>query len=374
MKKQLLSLAIAGVLLPAFMNSAVADNLNIGGSVRANYSYSQYSDTSKDKLGDFDFNLVSVTFKDKWNDIGVAAEYRFYKGYDFLKYGYAYWDVNKDFTLNAGVISKPFGNKGYASHSWWYSLNYYLGFEDDYGVGIGAAYKNGASLTELAFIKDAAYGGSDHRDFAGTVATGTIKIDDTHSTDYNNEETNTLVGRQSYTLETGDLTTVIGASVEYGQLYNATAGENGDTLNYAVHLDMNYDGWGFQTQYLAYDYDQYDDGKIDPNKIGMGMLNGFYEAASKGKVLTANLSKKITTSWGNYTLYNDFSMIQPDVDQFDDSVLNTTGVSISYGPVFVYVDYYAAKNVLWLGGNSLGLTQANDDWEHRFNVNLAYYF
>ncbi|MFT5789326.1 MAG: hypothetical protein ACI8SJ_001442 [Shewanella sp.] len=368
MNKVNLALTLSA-LIGITSNFAVADDLKVGGSVRANYSYSDYSDSSKDKVGDFDFNLLSVTFSDKWNDIGVKAEYRFYQGYDFLKYGYAYWDVNEDLTLSGGVINKPFGNKGYASHNWWYSLNYYLGFEDDYGVGAAAQYQNGSSLTEFAFIKNAVYGGSDHRDFAGTVAKGTVG-----GTTYNNEETNTLAARQSFTLTSGELTTVLGASLEYGQLYNSEFGENGDTLNYALHLDMNYDGWGVQAQYLAYDFDQYDDGKVDPNKIGMGMLDGFFEVASKGNIYTANLSKSITTSWGSYTLYNDFSMVQPDAEAFDDSLLNTTGVSLAYGPVYVYVDYYMAKNVLWLGGDSLGLTQTDDDWDHRFNINFAYYF
>ncbi|MCL1148243.1 hypothetical protein L2747_19765 [Shewanella marinintestina] len=369
MKKSIINLAVASILLPVFAAPAVADDLNIGGSVRANYSYSDYSESSKDKGGDFDFNLVSITFADKWNDIGVKAEYRFYDGYDHLKYGYAFWDVNEDLTINGGAISKPFGNKGYASHNWWYSLNYYMGFEDDYGVGVSAQYENGISLSEFAFIKNAIYGGTDHRDFAGTVAKGTVG-----DTSYNNEETNTLAGRQSFTLTNGELTTIVGASVEYGQLYNSEFGENGDTFNYALHLDMNYAGWGLQAQYLAYDFDQYDDGKIDPNKIGMGMLGGFYEVASKGNIYTANLSKNIATSWGSLTVYNDFSMVQPDVEEFDDSILNTTGVSIAYGPLFIYVDHYMAKNVLWLGGNSLGLVQTDDDWDHRFNINFAYYF
>ncbi|MDR8525548.1 MULTISPECIES: hypothetical protein [Shewanella] len=369
MKKSIINLAVASILLPVFTAPAIADDLKIGGSVRANYSYIDYSDESKDNAGDFDFNLVSIKVSDKWNDIGVAAEYRFMKGYDYLKYGYGYWEASDDLVVNLGAISKPFGNKNYASHNWWYSLNYYLGFEDDYGVGASVNYSKGASLTEVAFIKGAVYGGTDHRDFAGTVAQGEI-----NGTQYNNEEKNTLAARQSYTIADGDFTAVLGASVEYGQLYNTVAGENGDTLNYAAHIDLNYDGWGFQAQYLAFDYDQYDDGQIDPNKIGMGMLDGFFEVASKGNIYTANLSKKFNTSWGSYTLYNDFSMVQPDVEEFDDSLLNTTGVSISYGPLFVYVDYYMAKNVVWLGGNSLGLTQENDDWDQRFNINLAYYF
>ncbi|WP_394202501.1 hypothetical protein [Shewanella waksmanii] len=364
-------LAMSAIAVTLGLNSALvyADDTVIGGSLRANYSYKDYSESSKDKGGDLDFNLLAIKVSHSWDDFGVAAEYRFYDGYDHLKYGYAFWNYDDELTFNIGAISKPFGNKNYASHNWWYSLNYYLGFEDDYGLGVGMAYEKGASTTELAFIKNAVYGGNDHRDFAGTVAKGTVG-----DTTYNNEQTNMLAGRQSYTLSSGELTTIVGASVEYGQLYNDEFGENGDLLNYAVHLDMNYAGWGLQAQYLAYDFDQYEDGQIDPNKIGMGMLGGFYEVASKGNIYTANLSKTIATSWGSYTLYNDFSMVQPDVDEFDDSVLNTTGVSISYGQFFVYVDLYSAKNVLWLGGNNLGLTQANDDWNYRFNINMQYYF
>ncbi|WP_299802770.1 hypothetical protein [uncultured Shewanella sp.] len=55
----------ASILMAFASHSAVADDLNIGGSVRANYSYSDYSESSKDKLGDFDFNLFSITFSDK---------------------------------------------------------------------------------------------------------------------------------------------------------------------------------------------------------------------------------------------------------------------------------------------------------------------
>ncbi|WP_144211631.1 hypothetical protein [Shewanella donghaensis] len=367
MKKTNISLSVAIAMCLLTSSPAFSEDSPFGGSLRANYSYKDYSEASKEKLGDFEFNLFALQINHKWDDYGVAMDYRFNNGYQALRYGYAFWDVNEDLTFNAGAIRKPFGNINFSSHSWWYSLNYYLGFEDDNGLGLGVKYQNGASTTELAFLKNAVYGTTDHRDFSGTVASGTVG-----DITYDNEETNTISGRQSYTISNGELTTILGVSVEYGQLYNGQFNENGDTFNYAAHMDMNYDGWGLQAQYLAFDFDQYDDGAIDPNKIGMGLLDGFFEVASKGNIFTANLSKSIPTSWGNYTIYNDFSMVQPDFAEFDDSILNTTGVSVGYGNFFVYVDLYNAKNVLWLGGNSLGLAQGNDDWDHRFNINFSY--
>jgi hypothetical protein len=374
MKKKYLGLIISAAILAAGVNPAFAaeDGLTIGGSVRANYSYKVDNDASEDKAGDFDFNLLGIKFQDKFENIGVVAEYRFMKDYDFLKYGYAYWDASEDLTVKGGLISKPFGNKNYSSHNWWYSLNYYMGFEDDYGMGLSAEYETNGWLTEASFIQKAAYGGTDNRDFAGTIASGNI-----NGTQYNNEENNTFDVRQSYTMTNGDLTAMLGVSLEYGDLYNSKAGESGDTFNYAAHADFNYSDWNVQLQYLDFDYDQYDDGVVDTNKIGMGMLLYSFEVASKGQIYTANIAKKFKTSWGSFTVYNDFSMITPDTDDnsFDDSVLNSTGVSISYKKLFAYVDYYTAKNVVWLGGsNSLGLEQANDDWEHRFNINVAYYF
>lgn len=369
MNKTCVYLSTSAVILALLSTSVLADDNIFGGSLRANYSYKDYSDVSKDKVGDFEFNLFALKANHQWDDYGVSMDYRFNNGYDALRFGYAFWNINENLTLNAGAIRKPFGNKNFTSHNWWYSLNYYLGFEDDNGLGMSMQYQNGASTTEIAFLKNAVYGTSDHRDFAGTIATGSVG-----DTTYNNQETNTISARQNYTLTSGELTTLLGLSIEYGQLYNSEFSENGDNLNYAAHLDMNYDGWSFQAQYLAFDFNQYDDGRIDPNKIGMGLLDGFFEVASKGNIYTSNISKSISTTWGSYTIYNDFSMVQPDFAEFDDSILNTTGVSVGYGNFYVYVDLYSAKNVLWLGGNSLGLAQGDDNWDHRFNINVSYNF
>ncbi|TKB49249.1 hypothetical protein FCL40_07885 [Ferrimonas sediminicola] len=364
MNKKILALPLA-----LFLVSNTASAVEVGGNARVNYSWKDFSETSKATSGDFDFNMFAIKLSEDWGDYGVTAEYRFTDSYDYLKYAYAYWNASEDLTLQLGVVSKAFGNKNFASHNWWYSLNYYLGFEDDWGAGANLAYKKGSWETEFSFHQGATYGASDYRHYAGTVSAGTIG-DNT----YNNEERNTFDLRQSYRLDGDGYQLLLGASLEYGQLYNRVENESGDTFTWAAHGDLSMGDWGLQLQYLDYSFDQYDDGEVDTNKIGIGAVTGFYEVASEGKILTANISKKFPMSWGTITLYNDYSVLQPDESSFDDSILNSTGFSVSYKQFFVYVDYYNAKNVLWLGGNSLGLEQASGDWNGRFNINVQYYF
>jgi hypothetical protein len=38
----------------------VDDGINVSGTLRANYSYKEYSETSKDKAGDLTFEMASV--------------------------------------------------------------------------------------------------------------------------------------------------------------------------------------------------------------------------------------------------------------------------------------------------------------------------
>ncbi|QHD53515.1 hypothetical protein [Shewanella algae] len=360
-----LSLMLLGLTL-----SAPSLAVDISGSIRANYSIKDFSDASKATGGDFDFNTLGIKLSQDFENYGFVAEYRFADGYDYLKNGYAYWNANEDLTLQLGVVSKAFGNKNFASHNWWYSLNYYLGFEDDYGVGFNINHKFNNFETDFSFIQSSLYKGSDYRNFAGTIGSGTID-----GTTYNNKEYNTVSLRESYRWENDNWQVLLGASVEYGQLYNPVADESGDNLNYAVHLDAKYRGWGVQLQYLKYDFDQYDDSQIDTSKIGIGAVNGFYEVAAKGDIMTFNLSKVVDTQWGGqFTFYNDFSILTADESNFDDSVLNSTGVSLSYKQFFVYVDYYHAKNVVWLGDNSLGLKDSDKEWNGRFNIHLQYWF
>ena len=70
------------------------DGINVSGTVRVNYAYKDYSESSKDKGGDFAFDMAAIKFNGKLGDWGLASEYRFYDGWQALRYGYGFYDVN----------------------------------------------------------------------------------------------------------------------------------------------------------------------------------------------------------------------------------------------------------------------------------------
>ncbi|BDY06773.1 hypothetical protein [Ferrimonas sp. YFM] len=365
-KPKTLALLVASALSMLAMGSAQAET-HIGGSLKVNYAYKEFSESSKSKGGDLDFNSFELKVKSEWDDVGMKAAYRFMNGHDYLKFGYAYYNGLPDWQFQAGIINKPFGNRKYASHNWWYSLNYYLGFEDDFDMGVKAQYSQGGWISEMAFFKNSEYKATDARGFAADAARMTI-----NGTDYHNEETNTFNLRQSYGFDTGGISHLVGASLEYGQLYDTKLDDNGTSTAYAVHWDSRYNGYNMQLQFVDYDYDQAN----QRSTYGVKMLNSAFEVASAGQVYTFNLAKSFKRDWGSFTIYNDYSMVEPDTADAnqDRSVLNSTGVSISVKQFQIYIDHYMAKNSVWLGDKGIGLADGDDDWNHRINVNLAYKF
>jgi hypothetical protein len=57
--------------------------------------------------------------------------------------------------------------------------------------------------------------------------------------------------------------------------------------------------------------------------------------------------------------------------------MNVTGVLVSAGNVYTYIDAAQGKDQPWLGpvwGDALSSGTVDADWEMRFNINIGYYF
>ncbi|MEH6446802.1 MAG: hypothetical protein V7784_23140 [Oceanospirillaceae bacterium] len=361
------AITIAGLSAPV----AAEDGINIGGAVRVNYAYKDYSDSSKDKGGDLKFDIAAIKFNGKKGDWGLAAEYRFTSSTDYIKYGYAYYDIDTDWQLQFGINKVPFGNPGFISNSFWFGIPYYLGFEDDHDVGIKAVYESNGWHTDLAFCKNSEYDASENKRYATDLYTGTI-----NGTEYNNEETNQLNLRQTYKVMHAGGATTLGGSVQLGQIYNSKTGNTGDRYAAALHLDSSYNGWNLQLQAMQYEYDAAD--AEDSNKIGVSVVSWQYEIASKGQSYSANIAKTVDTDWGSLKFYNDFGLMTPDVEdqRYDDSLQNVTGVAIAAGATYTMVDFIMGKNMTFSTANNdhVGLAEMGDDWDKRVNINFGYYF
>ena len=347
------------------------DGIKVGGAVRVNYGYKDYNEASKDKGGDFSFDMAAIKFDGKQGNWGLAAEYRFTSSTNYIKYGYGFYDIDPDWQLQFGINKVPFGNRDFISNSWWFGLPYYLGFEDDHDVGIKAIYEKNGWHTDLAFYKNAEYGPTENKRYSTDLYTGTI-----NGTEYNNEETNQFNVRQTYTAEYQGGQTTIGGSVQYGQIYNSKTGNSGDRYAVALHLDSSYKGWNLQMQAMQYEYDAAD--AEDPNKIGVSVVSWQYEIASKGQAYNINIAKTFSTDWGSVKCYNDFGLMTPDVDDnsYDNSMQNVTGCAISAGPTYTMVDFVMGKNMTFSTADNdhVGLPEMGDSWDKRVNINFGYYF
>ena len=367
-----LSILASAMALSGFNTfAAEEDGINIHGAVRVNYAYKDYSESSKDKGGDFSFDMASLRFDGKLGNWGLKSDYRFTSGTNYIKYGYAYYDLNPEWQLQMGINQVPFGNRDYISNSYWFGLPYYLGFEDDYDIGVKATFERNGWHTDMAFYKGAEYGPTENKRYAADLYTGTI-----NDTEYNNEETNQINLRQTYTFEHQGGTTTLGASLEAGQIYNAKTGNNGDRYAVAAHLNTVFDGWNIQLQAMQYEFDAAD--AVDDNKIAVSVVSWQYEVASKGQIYNLNIAKTIPTDWGSIKFYNDFGLMTPDVEDetYDNSMQNVLGAALSAGPTYTHIDFIMGKNMTFSTANNdhVGLPEVGDDWDKRINISMAYYF
>ncbi|MCL1046524.1 OprO/OprP family phosphate-selective porin [Shewanella electrodiphila] len=347
------------------------DGINIGGAVRVNYAYRDYDESNKDKLGELDFEMAAIKFNGKKGDWGLAAEYRFTSGSNYIKYGYGSYDIDPNWQLQVGINKVPFGNPEFISNSFWFGIPYYLGFEDNHDVGIKASYDNNGWNTDFAFYKNPVYSATENKRYSASLFSGEI-----NGTEYHNEETNGFNFRQTYTSEYEGGSTTFGGSVQYGQIYNSDTGNMGDRYAVALHLDSTYKGWNLQLQAMQYEYDAAD--SADDNKIGIAVVSWQYEIASKGQAYSANIAKTFATDFGSVKCYNDFGLMTPDVadDSYDNSMQNVTGCAISAGATYTMVDFILGKNMTFSTANNdhVGLPEMGDDWDKRININFGYYF
>lgn len=269
----------------------------------------------------------------------------------------------------------PFGLQPYASHNFWFSGAYYVGLEDDYDMGLKLLYTPGPLSVTAAFYKNGELGSAGDADrysvdvnsaaaggYAGAQAAG-------------NEETNQGNLRVVYRFDHSDCAnTEIGASLEYGQLYNNITGDNGDHWAGALHLNGNYGPINVQLEYARYEYDPENPAGFDDDIITLGGYSYSWGAPAEADLGTFNLSYSLPVNWGpitNLTFYSDNTFIEPDDSRFDTIWQNVVGTMISAGPVYTYIDIISGENMIFSGGD---MTSPDNERTTRLNVNFGYYF
>lgn len=358
-------------------------NIKFGGVVRFSYNYSDWKEGQQTRGGDIMYDVFGLSTTASYNDIFMSAEYRQYADYfggGFLKHGYIGYNFSATDNLQFGLTQVPFGVTKYNSNSFFFSLACYAGFEDDYDMGLKYTHVGEAWEYSLAFFKNAEdYGGAEQDASSKRYA---YDIASYYGT-YRNKEVNHGNAQVFYNIHSGSVHHRIGASAQYGGIYNLETMDIGSHYAYALHYELSIKQFNLKAQAMSYSYDAASPDGEDKSVISVGAYGAPYMIAAEAQIYTIGVSYNFPVDLGPVTslkVYNDYGYMAKESTEtmkLYDSSQNVTGVAISAGPIYSYIDYAMGKNHSWLGAdwdNAFGEGQDVQEWSKRFNISVGYYF
>lgn len=346
----------------------------LGGCLRFNYNYSDWNEGHRKRGGDFGYDVFRLRLQASYKKFIMDADYRFYAkkfGGPMLKYGWIGYRFNNLHQVQLGLTGVPFGIQPYGAHNFFFQISYYVGLEDDSDMGIKYLYTGDRWEYTLAFFKN-----SDEELFGSTNET----TDDRYGYDVagRNKEINQFNGQLFY--KWGDeVRQKVGASAQFGMLYNLDTRRNGTHFAFAVHHELYWRGLSVKTQVAT--YAMYPENAPGANRdtIVMTAYGAPYTVASKANIYSIGVGYTIPVKWKpikSIQFYNDFGWLQKWDRRFNDSFQNVVGCLVTAGPVYTYIDYAMGKHQAWLGPDwdGFGAGTGSNSWHARFNVNIGYYF
>jgi len=351
---------------------AFGPDIAFGGALRLNYAWRDFDEQNKDRFGDFELELFRINADGEIGDVILSAEWRRYNDFQAIHHGWVGYDFTDKLQGQLGISQVPFGLLPFASHSFWFGGTYYLGFEDDYDTGIKFVHKPSEDWTfHYAFYKNPEYANDDRF--------GRYSFDLVTAGDQQNAEINQLNLRGEYSLRLSQTDTLdLGVSLEGGQIYNRLTTDKGERFAIAAHANAELGQWNLQLQALRYEFNPENPDGVSDAFVQTGAFEFPFLMAARGEVISANIARSFGLSLGpvtGATCYNDFTFINPSVDDSADSIQNVTGCSLIAGGVFAYFDWITGKNMWFAGGDGIGLNATTaGQWQSRLNVNIGFYF
>lgn len=349
-------------------------SFKLGGALRFNYNFCDWKAGHRDRGGDFGFDVLYFKLTGAYHNVILRADYRFYSkdfGGPMLKYGWIGYRFDEKNQVQLGLTGVPFGIQPVASHNFFLQIAYYVGLEDDSDMGIKYLYTGDRWDLAFAFFKNA-----DELLFGSDNETS----DDRYGYDVagRNKEINQFNGQAFYKFgENGKQR--LGASAEFGQLYNLDTRKNGTHYAFAVHYELLWEQISLKAQATVYAMHPKNKDGDDDTTVSMTAYGAPYLVAAKANIymLSAGYTFPINRKYlKKIQVYNDFGCLDKQESNFKDSFQNVTGCMLDSGPVCIYVDYAMGKNHGWLGPdwNGFGTGGESNSWHARFNVNVGYYF
>ncbi len=358
--------------LAAVEDADSGDGINVGGAVRLNYGWQDYSPQNKDRLGDFELELFRINFSGSIGNVILDAEWRRYNDFQAIHHAWVGYDFSDELQMQLGISRVPFGILPYTSHSFWFTGAYYMGYEDDYDTGIQFIHRPNDDWTfHYAFFKNPEYANDSRAD--------RYSFDLVTEGDQANTETNQFNFRLERHLElAGDSRVDLGMSLQAGQIYNRITERNGQRWAAAAHMDYYNGPWNLRLQAMRYEYDPENPEGVSTDFVQKAGFGFPFLMASEANVYSYSLSRAFDVDWGpisNIRCYNEGTWLDPRVSNSAESIQSVTGCSVAAGGVFTYFDWIAGKNMWFAGGDGIGLDgDSAGRWRSRLNINIGYYF
>ena len=349
--------------------------VDVGGALRFNYNLSSWKPEQKARGGDFGYDMFRINAKASYKGVYLDAEYRLYSdsfGGGMLKQGWFGYKFDEANELHLGLTQVPFGIQQYNSNNWFFNLGYYMGLEDDHDMGIKFIHAGEKIEYHIAFFKNA-----EELNFGNTSAVSYSRY--SYDIAGANKEINQV--NLKFLYKWGEeFRSRIGLSGQYGGLYNLETKKTGDHYGLAAHYEVGFSKWNLMSEVMIVGHNPENADDTSSEIVTMAAYGAPYEVAADFNLYTFNISREVPVSWGpvsNLKFYNDFGYMQKQESSFEDSFMNVTGVLVTAGNIYTYIDYAAGYNHSWLGGNFVDdFSVGNPDakWEARFNINFGYYF
>jgi hypothetical protein len=338
------------------------DGIDLGGAVRLNLGWRDYGPGSRN--GRPELELLRIDAAGRRGPAIFSLQYRWYDGFDAVHHAWAGWALDADRDLRVGVQQVPFGLLPYASQSFWFGSGYYLGIEDDYDLGVVYRDERGDRSWHAGVMVRDEYGtGANYDRYSFDVAT-------TETLPY--REVEHAVLRYARRFERGDWALEWGASGMLGRIEDRTDGSTFSHVAAALHLEAARGPWTLQGQWAHYDYD------VPGERIALSAFMFPFEVAARADVLSVNLVRDfdVSGSWlDSLRCYNNLSTTRVSGTGLADSWQNVTGCSIGKGPMFTYFDWIVGRNMWFVGGPGIGISEpGGETWRSRLNVNVGFYF
>lgn len=335
-----------------------------GGHARVNLDYRDW--VLEDEIR-IDFESVKLTGNLSW-DSGNTFNFdvRYYDTLSkvILRYADFAWKLDEHSQLSFGVTRVPFGLQQYLSDSFWYSINYYVGLEDDYDIGFVYHLQEDEHSWKFGyFIADELNNGSEHARYSFDVSSvaGIDYEEDGQVNLYYEYAPIWLQNRKSR----------LGFSLQMGQIAAPDDSHHKHTA-WSVFYRQPYGPWQTSVQLSHYNFD------IEAQQLQLSAFDADFPVARKAKTLVLNQSYRISalpTFLDAALLYAELGIANSGIDAGDKSRQWVLGGSLMSGNFVFYLDIIHGENMWFSGGQGVALHFPDDIGQtRRVNLSLAYHF